>query len=239
VSDLADKGYQYWALGHIHKRHTRHAAGQPHIVYPGNLQGRHIREEGAKGCMVVRVDDRGAAEVEFAPLDVFRWRVCTVDAAGAESCDAVLARACAAIAACMHECEGLPAAVRIEITGACAAHAEMAADAVRWTNRVRSAALQHAGGEAWIEKVLLRTSPPLDFDLADGPLAEIRDYLNEIKYDATQLHALRELLSDFERRLPEEVKDDDLSFDRPERLRELLDEVEPLLWGRLAGAKPE
>jgi DNA repair exonuclease SbcCD nuclease subunit len=232
LADLSDKGYQYWALGHIHKRHSRHIDGQSPIVYPGNLQGRHIREDGAKGCMVVRVDDRGRAEMSFAPLDVFRWRVCTVDASGAESCEEVLARTGAALAAGVSACEGLPAAVRVEIVGACPAHSEIAADPERWTNQVRSAALQ-AGGEVWIEKVQLRTSAPLEFDLADGPLAEIRQYIAEIKRDDAQLAALAELLSDLHRKLPEEMKDECVALDHPDRLRMLLDEVEPLLWGRL------
>jgi DNA repair protein SbcD/Mre11 len=240
VADLADKGYQYWALGHIHKRHTRHADGQAPIVYPGNLQGRHIREEGAKGCMIVRVDDGGRAETEFAPLDVFRWRLCTVDAAGAECGEEVLDRAAAALAACMAGCDGLPAAVRVVVAGPCAAHAEMASDSERWTNYVRNAALQQTGGEAWIEKVVLRTSPPVDFDLADGPLAEIREYIRQVQQDDAQLASLADLLADFHRKLPEELKtDESLALDRPERLRAMLDEVEPLLWGRLGGTGRE
>jgi hypothetical protein len=189
--------------------------------------------------MIVRVDDRGGTEMEFAPLDVFRWRLCTVNAEGAEDCDEVLVRAGAALAACVNECDGLPAAVRVEVVGPCAAHAEMAADPERWTNRVRSAALQHVGEEAWIEKAPLRTTPPLDFDPADGPLAEIREYINEIKQDDSQLASLAELLADFQRKLPDELKDDGFTLDRPDRLRALLDEVEPLLWGRLGGTAGE
>ncbi len=236
VSDLADKGYQYWALGHIHKRHTRHAAGQAPIVYPGNLQGRHIREEGAKGCMVVRVDDRQRTTTEFAPLDVFRWRLCTVEATNAENGEEVLARTGAALAACMDESDGLPLAVRIEIVGGCAAHGEMAANTDRWTGAVRNVALQQTDGRAWVEKIKLRTTPPRDFDPAsDGPLAEIREYIEEVKHDNERLEALAGVLAEFSRKLPDELKtaDDGLEWSQAERLRGLLDEVEPLLLGRL------
>jgi DNA repair exonuclease SbcCD nuclease subunit len=239
VSDLADKGYQYWALGHIHKRHARHVAGQAPIAYPGNLQGRHIREEGAKGCLLVRVDDRGETETEFTPLDVFRWRVCTVDAEGAENCDDVLARASGAIATCAAECDGLPTAIRVEIVGSCAAHAAMAADPERWANYVRNAALQQEGGDVWIEKVRLRTSPPFEFEPADGPLLEIRQYIDEMKKDPSQFASLTELLADFHRKLPDELKHGGLALDCPDRLGALLDEVEPLLWGRLGGRSGE
>jgi hypothetical protein len=175
--------------------------------------------------------------MEFAPLDVFRWRVCTVDAAGADDCDDVVARAGAALAASLAECEGLPAAVRVEIVGPCAAHAELAAESERWTNHIRSAGLQQTGGEVWIEKVHIRTTPPQDFDLGDGPLAEIRQYLEELRHDDDQLAALKDLLSEFHRKLPDELKTAELALDQPDRLRTLLDEVEPLLWGRLGGRR--
>lgn len=44
---LLAKRYQYWALGHIHKRQSLHE--NPPIVYSGNLQGRHRNEQGMKG----------------------------------------------------------------------------------------------------------------------------------------------------------------------------------------------
>jgi DNA repair exonuclease SbcCD nuclease subunit len=53
IEALVAKGYDYWALGHIHKREILH--GDPWVVFCGNLQGRHIRETGAKGCSLVTV----------------------------------------------------------------------------------------------------------------------------------------------------------------------------------------
>ena len=58
VADLVAKEYDYWALGHIHQRRIQHQ--QPCIAFSGNVQGRHARELGAKGCHLVTVDDRGA-----------------------------------------------------------------------------------------------------------------------------------------------------------------------------------
>ena len=48
MEDLINKGYNYWALGHVHKASVLHK--KPHVVFPGNLQGRHARETGAKGA---------------------------------------------------------------------------------------------------------------------------------------------------------------------------------------------
>ncbi|MGM1046951.1 MAG: metallophosphoesterase family protein [Bacillota bacterium] len=69
--DLNAGGYHYWALGHIHSRRTLQES--PYIVYPGNIQGRNIRETGPKGCYLVDVDETGAVAMDFRELDTVRW----------------------------------------------------------------------------------------------------------------------------------------------------------------------
>lgn len=80
LDDLCAVGFDYWALGHLHKRHNL-AGPSPWIVYPGNLQGRHAKpsEQGAKGATVVTVTDGGAIEEpEFVALDVLRFVATTI-----------------------------------------------------------------------------------------------------------------------------------------------------------------
>lgn len=69
--DLLDAGMHYWALGHVHTRHILNQ--QPAIVYPGNIQGRSIRETGPRGCYLVDIDENGRAELAFHALDSVRW----------------------------------------------------------------------------------------------------------------------------------------------------------------------
>ena len=78
--DLIGRGYDYWALGHIHKRSILH--DHPPIVYPGNIQGRSIKETGPKGCYTVEVDAEGAAVLQFHELDLVRWQVCEIPIEG-------------------------------------------------------------------------------------------------------------------------------------------------------------
>src|SRR5690606_28973990 len=59
---LLSKNYDYWALGHIHLRQILNRS--PFIVYPGNIQGRHPNEAGAKGFYDVRLD-ASETELEF------------------------------------------------------------------------------------------------------------------------------------------------------------------------------
>lgn len=72
--DLIESGMDYWALGHIHIRQMLHEE-EPWIVYPGNIQGRSIKEHGAKGCYIVDVAEDKQAQLVFYPLDDVRWHV--------------------------------------------------------------------------------------------------------------------------------------------------------------------
>ena len=85
VDGLRSKGYQYWALGHVHNREE--VSRDPWIVFPGNIQGRHIREIGPKGCTLVTVENGEIEEVEHRDLDVMRWSLCELDVSASESVD--------------------------------------------------------------------------------------------------------------------------------------------------------
>lgn len=69
--DLEQKGYAYWALGHVHRR--MEYKGSSHIVYPGNISGRSFRETGAKGGYYVEVARNGAVKTEFVPISEALW----------------------------------------------------------------------------------------------------------------------------------------------------------------------
>lgn len=71
LEQLKRSGFDYWALGHVHDR--RVLSERPHVVYPGNLQGRSMKERGAKGCYLVDVGDSGRTQLRFVPLDDIRW----------------------------------------------------------------------------------------------------------------------------------------------------------------------
>lgn len=232
LDDLRAKQYDYWALGHIHKREV--LSTDPPIVFPGNLQGRHVRETGPKGCTLVTVDDRSRVHLEAVALDVFRWEHCRVDATGADCGEAVLDRVRSQLAKAAAGADGLSMAVRIEVCGDCQAHREMSAESYRWTNLVRDVASDVGGGTMWVEKVALRTSMPTARDHArwtDGPIGELVQYLNELRSDADGMAALSAELSDLQEKLPPELKEgaESLGLDDPARLRESLDQVEQML----------
>jgi DNA repair exonuclease SbcCD nuclease subunit len=235
LSDLRAREYGYWALGHIHAREVLHE-DDPWIVFPGNIQGRHVREPGAKGCMLVTVGD--ALEVtamEPRWLDVVRWETCRVDAAGARDGDEALQRFEHRLGRMMAEVDGRLLALRVEFHGATAAHAPMAARPAHWIQEVRRASLDAGSGRVWVEKVVFKTTPPAAPGIArgDAPLAELAACLDELRNDDDRLRTLGDrALDDLRRKLPAELLEE---LDGADRLRALLDQVGPLLFERLLG----
>ncbi|QNQ81955.1 metallophosphoesterase family protein [Lactobacillus sp. PV012] len=74
LSDLKNLAYDYFALGHIHKR--QNLSQQPLIAYSGNIQGRHINERGPKGISLVTVDEQtNQASIEFIKTSKLEWKL--------------------------------------------------------------------------------------------------------------------------------------------------------------------
>jgi DNA repair exonuclease SbcCD nuclease subunit len=157
VQALVVKGYDYWALGHIHAR--RELSRTPWIVFPGNLQGRHAKETGAKGCTLVEVEDRRIVRVEHRPVDVLRWAAVAVDVGGVGSLAALAERVRPALAAAAEQADGRPLVVRLTLTGTTALHPALLADPVAVEAECQSVAIA-AADQVWLESVRLRTRLP-------------------------------------------------------------------------------
>ena len=76
LQELADKDFDYWALGHIHQREQ--LKSHPPIIYPGNTQGRNRKESGARGCYHVILSE-GKADATFIPTQAIAFNTLTVD----------------------------------------------------------------------------------------------------------------------------------------------------------------
>lgn len=115
VEDLRAKGYDYWALGHVHEFEI--VSTDPYVVFPGNMQGRTIRETGAKGAVIVTVVDGEVSAVDRVEVDVIRWTRLEVDCSGAQL-EEIQDRIRAALGR-LHGANGSgrPIVVRVSLTG--------------------------------------------------------------------------------------------------------------------------
>ena len=152
VNKLVDRGYDYWALGHIHTREI--VREDPWIVFPGNLQGRHARERGAKGATVIEIEGRRVVSTRHAPLDVVRFEEIRIPIAGDDggSGDAI-DRARHAIGVAHGEAGGRLLAADVVFTGSPERHVALGPNRDRTASDVRSVALDVAGDGVWIARV--------------------------------------------------------------------------------------
>jgi DNA repair exonuclease SbcCD nuclease subunit len=124
VAELAGSGFDYWALGHIHTRSVLHE--YPHIVYSGNIQGRHSRENGAKGCYIVDVSASKETKLTFVPLDAVRWENVRVSIEGMDSEQSLLDGMEEAVRRLEDSGESRPFMVRIRLEGRGPMHLRLA-----------------------------------------------------------------------------------------------------------------
>ena len=138
---LVAKGYHYWALGHVHAREIVHK--DPWIVFPGNLQGRHIRENGPKGASLVAVRDGRVAAVEERALDVLRWCPIEVPLTGETNFDGAMSRVGRALSESVEAAAGRPIAVRVTLTGATRLHGQLIGNIERVRQGIIAEGRQH------------------------------------------------------------------------------------------------
>lgn len=234
---LKSKGYDYWALGHVHAREI--VARDPWIVYPGNMQGRHIREQGQKGCELVTVED-GKIVLEQVPLDVLRWGLLDLDVSGVKDLDALLDKVAQGVRDQLANAGGRVVGLRIQLLGAGPVYEEVSSKPEVVIEQVRAMALDVSSGNAWVEKVDCRVRPALDLDqlaLGDDPVGLLARELRSLSADSDALALLTaETLRELKQKLPAELAQDDaLRFDAPDVLKELLTQAEADLIARLAG----
>ena len=236
VAGLVAKGYDYWALGHVHQREE--LWHDPWIVFPGNLQGRHVRETGPKGCSIVTVEDCRVTEVEHKTLDVVRWCECDVRADGARDRDELLSRVQSALRLAVDAADGRLLAARVIVRGVCPAHGDVVQHVEQFIADCRVAANDLGSGRVWIEKVQLATRAELDMDdLAAGtdPLAQLLQFCRRLPDNPVVLSDLLTDFRDLHQKLPLELRQgpDALRLDDPTFLVGLLPEIEQLLVPRL------
>jgi hypothetical protein len=131
------------------------------IAYPGNLQGRHIRELGARGALLVSAEDGEITDVDRLEVDVMRWCAVEVDiSAIAERKAAIRAAGLALDRALEDTPSHLPLAVRVVFKGRSAAHAALVADEGQLRQEIIAQAVALNPDRVWIEKVKLASEAP-------------------------------------------------------------------------------
>ncbi|MBL8685330.1 MAG: metallophosphoesterase [Myxococcales bacterium] len=227
IQGLVDRGYDYWALGHVHRRQVLRS--DPFVVFPGNLQGRHIRETGPKGATLVTVADRQAT-LDARSLDVMRWYLREVALDHAQNAQHAVDLVFASLEALRRTEAATPLAVRVRLFGATPAHRELIASSEHYATEIRARAAELEA--LWVEKVIVDTRAPIDIEelrRQSTPLGELLRTIAAQREDPAALDALVAELSPMQQKFAAVPADDRPPFDTASAVRDALAEVEQLL----------
>lgn len=206
VEDLTRFGYDYWALGHIHAGEI--VSRDPWVVYPGILQGRSVRETGAKGAVRVTVEDGRIVDVTPVVLDSARWAHDEVDLTGSPDIADVLERIGKVIGAAHDQVEGRALAIRLTLRGTTALHDQLIARSEMLRDEARAIGFQYAG-DCWVEQVKIATKPqPIEAeDIGAEEVLNIKALLNAAAGDEAFIASVGELLASVQDKLPRELRE--------------------------------
>lgn len=237
VAQLAAKGYDYWALGHVHEH--RVVSKDPLVVFPGNIQGRHARELGPRGAVLVTADESGI-NIERRIIDEVRWGHVRVDATPAKSLDDVVAATRREIeGAVAREAEGRLLAVRVSIVGRTAAHGALFGLETQLRAEILAQAAALGDEVAWVEKVRVETTPDTAAETlkarADA-IADLQAMLERAQSDQPLLDDIRAELADLVTKAPKALIDAAPVLDALRRgdVLSIVQAVAPSLLARLA-----
>ncbi|GIP33948.1 DNA repair exonuclease [Paenibacillus sp. J2TS4] len=169
--ELVESGIDYWALGHVHTRQILNE--RPSVVYPGNLQGRSIRETGPKGCYLVEVSELGETSLSFFPVDAVRWQQISVSIKGVENEQQLKDQLEDGMEQARAAANGRPSVGRVTFTERGPMHSILQQgtylteliDELRAAEAERAAAADEAGHAAdfvWIESAAIQSGLELD-----------------------------------------------------------------------------
>ncbi len=236
LDDLKSKGYDYWALGHVHTYKT--LCEDPWIIFSGNLQGRHIRETGPCGAVLATVNN-GQCSVERIFKDTLRWYDLTVDVNAAKTLDDVVQLAKKNLEALLAgQSSKLPKAVRVTLVGRTSAHGELFGLESQLRLEILSQANALGDEDLWIEKVCTKTMPdhdPETLAARSDAIHDLQEMLEDADKDTELMQHISDELQDLVSKAPKELIDvvPELEEIRKRNITELIKSVSPGLIARL------
>lgn len=203
VADLSDMGFDYWALGHVHKASVH--SKDPWIVMPGTPQGRDIGESGPKSATLITIGDSNRIEeVREIPTSVVEFLNVEVDATGLEDDDSLRDLLRERMQETADGLESESGAVRVTISGETNMNWRLQRDPEHWTEVVRGFAEDTRC--LWLDKLALDLSAASARG-GRGPVEELRGLMETILDEPAFAKACRGELSAILDVLPKERRD--------------------------------
>ena len=207
VADLVGHGFDYWCLGHVHKRQV-HVRSPCTIVMPGIPQGRDINEAGPKSVTLATVGDDGEITIEERITSIAQFARVPVDVTGLSDWTDVLRDVEVALGDARDAAVSDHLIARIEIAGTTPLVSRLRRDDDLLLEEARQAAASLP--RTAIEKLSVDASPPVVPDYAPDydPVEELRVLIEgEVLSSEAFRTEVRNIVGDLQRQLPPELRD--------------------------------
>lgn len=205
AAELHAAGFDYWALGHIHKR-SQHI-GTKTVIMPGMPQGRDINEAGEKTVSLVTVSDDRSISVEERMTSVAQFERVNVDLSGTDDWRSAMERIETAMGEARDRTRAPHLVARVQLSG----RTPLAWKLRRDRDLLLAEAEQRAEGmgQTWIEKIEIATEAPAQTGgvSAADPVNELGELMRlDILPAAATLQDIRQLVEDLRNDLPAEIR---------------------------------
>ncbi len=207
LADLIGHGFDYWGLGHVHKREV-HAESPCTVVMPGNPQGRDISEAGPKSATLVMIADDGRITLEERVTSIAQFERVQIDVTGLAEWPDILGALETGLRVTRDAAVSDHLVARLEIVG----HTTLALRLRRDPDVLLGEAQQAAASlpRTAIEKISVDAHAPAMPADASGydPVVELRALIEgEVLGSAAFRANIRDVVTDLQRQLPPELRD--------------------------------
>ncbi len=173
IEDLVRCKLDYWALGHVHNRKIL-KEDYPYIVYPGNSQGRNIREAGEKGCYLVQVDEDRNIEINFFPTDKIQWVIKKIDVSDLDNIEDLLDELMKEKESIRSMSKGRASVIRLYLDGRTNLNKKIRDEETGIIKTLREGE-NDRDQFAWVESIVINTRPNIDI----SSRKQIEDFVGE------------------------------------------------------------
>ena len=194
VNELINTGFDYWALGHIHKRQVHCEA--PWIVMPGIPQGRDIGEPGAQSATLITIDEGRVGTSDF-PTSSIEFNTLIMDISELKDAADLQDMTRNALQAHVGTLQSDDGVVRIRLQGQSALRWQWLRDRDQWFETVKLQCRQTE--RLWVEKLIFEvddTAKPVPDTSALGELSTLMSTIrNEEAFREDAMALITEILA--------------------------------------------
>lgn len=201
LSELVGMGFDYWALGHVHKRQVH--AEAPWVVMPGMPQGRDIGESGPKSASLLTIAD-GKIHIKEVQTSVVEFSTSSLDITSAESDDALRALLRDHLRAMAEELTASTGVMRLTLSGVPERHWQILRDRDYWGEQI--AELARETGRLWLDKLVLDLDAPTIRDGSASATEELSSTIAAIQGEPGFANAARAEIDEVTQDLPPAVR---------------------------------